>query len=260
VTEPDAGTGPAQQTGKVAIVTAASRGIGLAIAAALVARGDRVLVTGRNPETLAAAVERLGGAGVAVAVAGRAHHEPHQDEAVARALDAFGRVDYLVNNVGTSPVFGPVIGATIEVVRKILDINVLAALGWTQRVHAAWMGAHGGAVVNVSSVAALGPVPGIGAYGMSKAALSYLTGQLAMELAPLVRVNGVAPAVVKTRFAEALYAGQEAEVVAGYPLGRLGEPEDVAGAVAYLLSDAASWVTGHTIVLDGGSTLVGNLG
>jgi 3-oxoacyl-[acyl-carrier protein] reductase len=244
----------------VAIVTAASRGIGLGIAAALVARGDRVLVTGRNPEPLAAAVEQLGGAGHAVAVAGRAHHEPHQDEAVARALESFGRIDFLVNNVGTSPVFGPLVEATTEVVRKILDINVLAALGWTQRVHAAWMGAHGGAVVNVSSVAALGPVPGIGAYGLSKAALNYLTRQLALELAPAVRVNGVAPAVVKTRFAAALYQGREEEVAGGYPLGRLGEPADVAGAVCFLLSEAAGWVTGHTIVLDGGSTLVGNVG
>lgn len=252
MTDPDSGGG------RVAIVTAASRGIGLGIATALVARGDRVLVTGRNPETLAAAVAQLGGPERAVAVAGRAHHEDHQDEAVARALETFGRIDFLVNNVGTSPVFGPVVEATTDVVRKILDINVVAALGWTQRVHAAWLAAHGGAVVNVSSVAALGPVPGIGAYGMSKAALSYLTRQLAMELAPAVRVNGVAPAVVKTKFAAMLYEGREEEVAAGYPLGRLGEPADVAGAVSYLLSDAASWVTGQIIVLDGGGTLVGN--
>jgi NAD(P)-dependent dehydrogenase (short-subunit alcohol dehydrogenase family) len=244
----------------VAIVTAASRGIGLGIATALVARGDRVLVTGRNPEPLAEAVAGLGGAGHAIGVAGRAHHEAHQDEAVARAMETFGRIDFLVNNVGTNPVFGPLAEATTEVVRKILDINVLAALGWTQRVRAAWMGGHGGAVVNVSSVAALGPVPGIGAYGLSKAALNYLTRQLAMELAPEVRVNGVAPAVVKTRFAAALYQGREEEVAGGYPLRRLGVPADVAGAVCYLLSEDASWVTGHTIVLDGGSTLVGNLG
>lgn len=256
---PAGATGPAPDTGHAAIVTAASRGIGLAIAAALVARGDRVLVTGRDPETLAAAVDRLGGPDRAVAVAGRAHHEPHQQEAVARAMDAFGRVDFLVNNVGTSPVFGPLVTESIDAVRKILDINLLAALGWTQRVHAAWMGAHGGAVVNVSSVAALGPAPGIGAYGLSKAALNHLTQQLAMELAPAVRVNGVAPAVVKTKFAAALYAGREEEVAASYPLQRLGEPADVAAAVGYLLSDAAAWVTGQTVVLDGGSTLVGNL-
>ncbi|MGH3681124.1 MAG: SDR family oxidoreductase [Natronosporangium sp.] len=252
-------TEPGGSEGAVAIVTAASRGIGLGIAVALVARGDRVLITGRNPDTLAAAVEQLGGPGTAIAVPGKAHHPAHQDEAVAQALAEFGRIDYLVNNVGTSPVFGPLVEATTEVVTKILDINVLAALGWTQRVHAAWMAEHGGAVVNVSSVAALGPVPGIGAYGLSKAALNYLTRQLAMELAPAVRVNGVAPAVVKTKLARVLYAGREEQLAAGYPLGRLGEPADVASAVAYLLSDAASWLTGQTIVLDGGGTLVGNV-
>lgn len=249
----------AEESGRAAIVTAGSRGIGLGIAAALVARGDRVLITGRNPDTLAEAVESLGGAGRGMAVAGKAHDEGHQDEAVARAMEEFGRVDYLVNNVGTSPVFGPLLDQTAEVVRKILDINVMAAFGWTQQVHRAWMAEHGGAVVNVSSVAALGPAPGIGAYGMSKAALSYLTAQLALELAPGVRVNAVAPAVVRTRFARALYADREDQVAAGYPLGRLGEPADVAGAVTYLLSEQASWVTGQTLVLDGGSTLVRNL-
>lgn len=258
MTEPEP-AGRAAPSGRAAVVTAASRGIGLAIAQALVARGDRVLITGRNPESLAEAVASLGGPDRAVAVAGKAHDETHQAEAVARAMAAFGRIDYLVNNVGTSPVFGPMMDATTDVVRKILDINVVAALGWTQRVHAAAMADHGGAVVNVSSVAALGPAPGIGAYGMSKAALSYLTGQLALELAPAVRVNAVAPAVVKTKFAAALYEGREEQVTEGYPLGRLGEPSDVAGAVEYLLSDAASWVTGQTLVLDGGSTLVRNL-
>lgn len=247
------------EDGRVAIVTAASRGIGLGVAAALVARGDRVLITGRDPGSLATAVESLGGSRHAVAVAGKAHDEAHQEEAVARAMELFGRIDFLVNNVGTNPVFGPLVEQTSDLLRKILDINVVAAFGWTQRVHRAAMAEHGGAVVNMSSVAALAPAPGIGAYGMSKAALSYLTAQLALELAPQVRVNAVAPAVVRTRFAEALYAGREEQVAAGYPLGRLGEPADVAGAVIYLLSDAASWVTGQTLVLDGGSTLVRGL-
>jgi 3-oxoacyl-[acyl-carrier protein] reductase len=162
--------------------------------------------------------------------------------------------------VGANPVFGQLVDQTTEVVRKILDINVVAALGWTQKVYDSAMGRHGGAVVNVSSVAGLRPAPGIGAYGMSKAALSYLTAQLAFELAPSVRVNAVAPAIVKTRFARALYEDRESEVVQGYPLGRLGRPEDVAGAVTYLLSDAADWITGQTLVLDGGSTLVGGFG
>lgn len=257
MTEPGGRT-TAEPSGRTAIVTAASRGIGLGIASALVARGDRVLITGRKPESLAEAVAGLGGPRWAIGVPGRAHDESHQDDAVARAMAEFGRIDFLVNNVGTNPVYGPLVDQPADVVRKVLDINVLAALGWTRRVYEAWQRAHGGAVVNVSSVAGLAPAPGLGAYGMSKAALIYATRQLALELAP-VRVNAVAPAVVKTRFAAALYEGREEQVASGYPLGRLGEPADVAGAVAYLLSAEASWVTGHTIVLDGGGTLVGNL-
>jgi 3-oxoacyl-[acyl-carrier protein] reductase len=121
------------------------------------------------------------------------------------------------------------------------------------------MGEHGGAIVNVSSVAATKPAPGIGFYGATKAMLSHITTELALELAPDVRVNGVAPAVVKTKFASALYEGREEQVAAGYPLGRLGTPEDVAGAVAFLLSEDAAWITGRTLVLDGGTTLTGGV-
>jgi len=243
---------------RVAIVTGASRGIGLAIAKALVDRGDRVCITGRNAEPLAEAAAGLG-SDQAIFFAGRAHDTDHQDETVAKTLETFGRVDYLVNNVGTNPVFGPVLDLDADVIRKILDINVVSAFAWTQRVHRAWMGQHGGAIVNVASVAALRPAPGLGIYGVSKAALVYLTQQLAVELGPDVRVNAVAPAVVKTKFAQALYEGREAQVAATYPAGRLGVPEDVGSAVAFLLSDQASWITGHTMVLDGGSTLVGSL-
>jgi 3-oxoacyl-[acyl-carrier protein] reductase len=248
-----------EESARVAIVTGASRGIGLAVAQALVDRGDRVCITGRTAETLAGAAESLG-EGRAIFVAGKAHDAAHQEEAVGRTLDAFGRVDYLVNNVGTNPVFGSIIDLDADVVRKILDINLVSAFEWTQRVYRAWMERNGGAVVNISSVAALRPAPGLGAYGVSKAALVYLTQQLAFELAPSIRVNAVAPAVVKTKFAQALYEGREEEVVRSYPAGRLGVPEDVAGTVAFLLSEQASWITGQTVVLDGGATLVGGVG
>ena len=240
---------------RVAIVTGASRGIGLGIAAELVRQGARVCVTARGQEALDAAVAELGGPDVAIAVPGKGDDAEHQAEAVARTMEAFGSLDMLVNNTGINPVYGPVTDVDPAAAAKILAVNVLAPLAWTQRARDAWMGAHGGSVVNVASIAGLHPSPGIGMYGVSKAALIRLTTELAVELAPAIRVNAVAPAVVKTRFATALYEGREEQVSAGYPLRRLGVPSDVAGAVAFLLSDEASWITGQTLVLDGGVTL-----
>ncbi|MFI6448249.1 SDR family oxidoreductase [Kitasatospora sp. NPDC050543] len=245
--------------GQVAVVTGASRGIGLGIARELVARGAKVCITARKPEPLAQAVLDLGGPEVAIGVAGKADDTSHQDEAVTRTMEAFGRLDHLVNNTGINPVYGPVLETDEAAAAKILAVNVLAPLAWTRRVHAAWMGEHGGSVVNVASIAGIRTSAGIGMYGVSKAALIRLTAELAGELGPDIRVNAVAPAVVKTRFAEALYEGREEKVAAAYPLGRLGVPEDVAGAVAFLLSSDAAWITGQTLVVDGGVTLGGGL-
>jgi NAD(P)-dependent dehydrogenase (short-subunit alcohol dehydrogenase family) len=245
--------------GRVAIVTGASRGIGLAIAAELVRRGARVCVTARQAEPLAEAVTELGGGDLAIAVPGRSDDGDHQAAAIQRTLDAFGRVDMLVNNTGINPVYGPIADTDPAAAAKILAVNVLAPLAWTRRARDAWMGEHGGSVVNVASVAGLRASPGIGLYGVSKAALIRLTMELAADLAPGIRVNAVAPAVVKTKFATALYEGREEQVSAAYPLGRLGVPQDIAGAVAFLLSDDAAWITGQTLVLDGGVTLGGGL-
>ncbi|HVT69907.1 MAG TPA: SDR family oxidoreductase [Trebonia sp.] len=244
---------------RVAIVTGASRGIGLGIAAELVRQGARVCVTARKAEALAAAVAELGGPDAAIAVPGRADDPGHQEEAVTRTMETFGRLDMLVNNAGINPVYGPVLEADPAAAAKTLAVNVLAPIAWTRLARDAWMGSRGGAVVNVASLAGLRASPGIGLYGVSKAALIRLTAELAVELGPGIRVNAVAPAVVKTRFATALYEGREEQVSAAYPLKRLGVPEDVAGAVAFLLSDAANWITGQTLVLDGGVALAGGL-
>ncbi|GHG78001.1 SDR family oxidoreductase [Streptomyces griseocarneus] len=237
--------------GRVALVTGASRGIGFGVAEALVARGARVVITGRNEEALKEAVERLGDR-QAVGVPGKAHDEDHQAVAVERAMEAFGRVDYLVNNAGTNPVFGPLADLDLAVARKVFETNVVSALGFAQRTWHAWQKDNGGAILNIASIAGVAPSPFIGAYGVSKAAMINLTLQLAHEFAPGVRVNAIAPAVVKTKFAAALYEGREEEAAASYPLGRLGVPEDIGGAAAFLLSDAAGWITGQTLVVDGG--------
>ncbi len=245
--------------GQVALITGASRGIGLGVAQRLVDEGARVCITARKQEALDAAVATLGGPDVAMASAGRADDLAHQQETVAAVVQRFGRLDLLVNNTGINPAYGPLMELDLDAARKIVEVNAVAALSWVQQAHRAWLGEHGGAIVNVSSVAGLRPAPGIGWYGVSKAMLVHLTEELAVELGPAIRVNAVAPAIVKTVFATALYEGREEKVAAAYPMKRLGVPEDVAGAVAYLLSADAAWVTGQTLVVDGGILLRGGV-
>ncbi|CAM5324546.1 MULTISPECIES: SDR family oxidoreductase [Streptomyces] len=244
-------------SGKVALVTGASRGIGYGIAEAFVARGDRVCITGRGEDALKEAVDKLGSDRV-IAVPGKAADEAHQAAAVERTMEAFGRVDFLVNNAGTNPVAGPIAELDLNVARKVYETNVISALGFAQQTWKAWQKENGGAILNIASIAGVSASPFIGAYGMSKAAMVNLTLQLAHEFAPTVRVNAIAPAVVKTKFAQALYEGREAEAAAPYPLGRLGVPSDIGGAAAFLTSDQSAWVTGQTLVVDGGLLL--NLG
>ena len=248
-----------EPTGKVARITGASRGIGYGVAEALVARGDRVCITGRNEDALKEAVEQLG-ADRAIYVAGKAHDEAHQTVAVERAMESFGRVDYLVNNAGTNPVFGPIADLDLGVARKVFETNVISALGFAQKTWHAWQTDNGGAIVNIASVAGVAPSPFIAAYGVSKAALINLTQQLAHEFAPKVRVNSISPAVVKTKFAQALYEGREEEAAASYPLGRLGVPSDIGGATAFLTSEQSAWVTGQNLVVDGGIFLNAGVG
>jgi NAD(P)-dependent dehydrogenase (short-subunit alcohol dehydrogenase family) len=251
--------------GRAALITGASRGIGRAIAAELLARGAAVAITARKPDELGSTARELaeavpGGADRVLAVAGNAGLADDRAEAVARTVEAFGRLDVLVNNTGINPVFGDLMAADLDAVRKIFDTNVVAALGFVQDAWRAWMSEHGGVVINMASVGGLRSTGAIGAYGASKAALIRLTEELAWQLGPKVRVNAVAPAVIKTRFATAIYSGREAELSTQYPMKRLGEPGDVAQLVAFLASDAASWITGETVRVDGGLLATGTLG
>lgn len=247
--------GRAGIAGRTAIVTGASRGIGLAIAQRLVDDGARVVITGRKPEALAEAVTALGGPEVALGIPGHADDREHQAEVVQRAIAQFGSADLLVNNTGINPAFGRLVDLDLGAARKTFEVNCLAAIAWTQQAYRGWLAEHGGAVVNVASIAGLCASPGVGFYGATKAMLKHLTEGLAVELGPTIRVNAVAPAVVRTKFARALYEGREDQLASVYPLNRLGVPEDVGAAVAFLLSDDASWITGHTLVVDGGVTL-----
>ena len=190
-------------------------------------------------------------------LAGKAQDKEHQQAVVDLALSTWGRLDVLVNNTGINPVYGGLMDLDDSAATKISEVNLLATLSWTRTAWNLWMKENGGSVVNLASIAGLRTAPGIAYYGVTKAGLIHLTEELAVELGPTVRVNAVAPAVVKTDFAKALYEGREDEVAKPYPLKRLGRPEDIAGPVAFLASEDAAWVTGQMLPIDGGITLTG---
>lgn len=239
--------------GRVGLVTGASRGIGLAVAQELLDSGaEGVVITGRKQETLEPVAKELGER--CVAVVGNVADPDHVGEAVGAAVEAFGSCDLLVNNAGTNPGAGALTDVDLGAVDKTWEVNLRAPLLWAREAWHQSMSQRGGAIVNIGSVGGLRPSPVIGAYNVSKAALHHLTHQLAHELAPDVRVNAVAAAVVRTRLSELLWSNDPEGTAAGHPLGRLGEPEDVARAVTFLLSDHANWITGVILPVDGGTT------
>jgi 3-oxoacyl-[acyl-carrier protein] reductase len=240
--------------GKVALVTGGSRGIGLAVAHRLVDEGASVVITGRKQDSLDAAVIEFA-PDVILAVAGKSDDAAHRAETLDRIAATFGRLDLLIANAGINPLYGPLIDLDLEGARKVLEVNVVSTLAWVQGAyhHPGLQFREGnGSVVILSSVTGQIASAGIGWYGISKAANAHLARTLAVELGPRIRVNAVAPAVVKTRFSDALYEGREDEVAQDYPLKRLGTPDDIASAVAFLASSDASWITGQVVTLDGG--------
>ncbi|MFF3492244.1 SDR family oxidoreductase [Streptomyces sp. NPDC002795] len=240
--------------GRAAVVTGASRGIGRAIAEELADCGAQLCVTARDPAGVREAVAALRARGAdAVGVPGSVADPAHLWEVTERAMAEFGRVDIVVNNAATNQPYGPLMDADPDAWRTAFTVNVEAPLRLVQCAWRAWMSEHGGAVVNVCTEGAGHVGPNVGAYGTSKAALLHLTAQLAGEMGPLVRVNSVSPGLVRTEMARFVWERAEESVAAGLPSGRIGEPQDVARAVRWLVSDEASWITGADLLVDGGT-------
>jgi len=236
--------------GKVALVTGASKGIGKAIAGALAASGASVMLSSRKAPALEEAASSL--PGTVAWHAANAGDAPAAAACVDATMARFGSVDILVNNAATNPYYGPLMGISESQAAKTTLVNQWGPVLWSQLVWRAWMEEHGGSILNVVSVGGLKVEPTIPYYNATKAALIHLTRHLAVELGPGVRVNAIAPGLVKTDFARALWEDHGDELAACLPLRRLGSPDDIAGAAVFLASDAASWITGVTLPVDGG--------
>jgi NAD(P)-dependent dehydrogenase (short-subunit alcohol dehydrogenase family) len=248
-------------TGKAALITGSSRGIGKAVAEQMAEQGAKVVISSRKAgpcEEVAAAINAKHGEGTAIAVPANISSKEDLQRLVDETNTAFGKIDVLVCNAASNPYYGPMEGITDDQFRKILDNNIVSNHWLIQMVVPQMIARKDGAIVIVSSIGGLRGSPIIGAYCISKAADMQLARNLAHEYGPHnIRVNCVAPGLVKTDFARALWDTPEAEKRSsqGTPLRRLGEPDDLAGAVIYLASRAGSWTTGQTIVVDGGTTI-----
>jgi NAD(P)-dependent dehydrogenase (short-subunit alcohol dehydrogenase family) len=247
-------------SGRVAVITGASRGIGAAVAQAFAGAGARVVLASRKLEGLeAVAAEIRAGGGEAVAMACHTGRAADVEALAARAEEAFGGIDVLVNNAATNPHFGPLLEADEGQWDKTFEVNVKGYVHAIRACVPRMRARGGGAIVNVASVAGLVPHSGLGVYGVSKAAVLMVTKTLAAELAPDVRINAIAPGLIQTRFSEGLWATPEIRdrALRAIPQRRIGQPDDLVGAVLYLASDASRYTTGAVIVIDGGQTLGG---
>jgi NAD(P)-dependent dehydrogenase (short-subunit alcohol dehydrogenase family) len=246
-------------TRRRALVTGASRGIGLAVAAALARRGASLVLTGRKADALDAVVGQLRSQGVDARGVVCHQGDPAAVEALFARLDADGFApDVAVVNAATNPVMGPLLELDLDAWRKILDVNLTGAMLTARAAARRMLPKKRGSIIFMASIAGVDPIPGLGAYSVSKAGLLGLMRALARELGPSgVRVNAIAPGLVETRFAAALFQDREAyeRVLAATPLHRHGQPEDVAGAALFLASDASAHMTGQALILDGGARM-----
>ncbi|MEJ6019134.1 SDR family oxidoreductase [Corynebacterium sp. H113] len=239
---------------EVVLITGGTRGIGYATALEFSRGGAKVALTSRSQESATEMAHKIAhetggkviGIGAHVADVGAAR------DACSRVAEELGPLTVLVNNAGTNPAYGPIIDQPLAAMEKTFLVNTLAPSIWTRAAVASGLGSSPSAIINVSSVGALTIEEGLGTYNASKAALLHMTRQLAMELAPAIRVNSISPGVVRTKLSEALWKDQEEAVSSVTPLRRIGEPEDIAKVICFLASGAASWMTGDNLVIDGG--------
>jgi NAD(P)-dependent dehydrogenase (short-subunit alcohol dehydrogenase family) len=244
-------------SGQVAVITGGSRGIGFGIAKAFRAAGAHVVIAARKPEGLAEAraeLLRAEGDGDVLDVVANAGEPDQAQRCVADAMVHFGRTDILVNNAATNPYMGDLLDLDLPRAEKTVRVNQYGMIAWSRCVWRSWMAEHGGTIINIASVGGMIVDPQIGYYNATKAAMLLMTRQLAYELGPKVRVNAIAPGVIKTELARAVWEAREEVLTAKLPLRRLGTVEDVANAALFLASDASSWMTGQALVLDGGAT------
>jgi NAD(P)-dependent dehydrogenase (short-subunit alcohol dehydrogenase family) len=240
--------------GKVALVTGASKGIGRAIAATLAASGAKVMLSSRKLDALEAAAGEIDG-DTAVFAANAGDVEAAA-ACVAATIARFGSLDILVNNAATNPYYGPTLGVSPPAFDKTVQVNLRGPVFWSQAAWEQSMREHPGVILNIASVGGIRAEQGLGVYNLTKAALVHLTRQLAGEIGP-TRVVGLAPGLVKTDFAAVLVENFGDQLSRAMPTGRLGEPQDIANFAAFLVSDAASWISGETFVIDGGAGVRG---
>lgn len=245
--------------GKVALITGASRGIGQAIAEAYAAAGAKIVLSSRKTEGLNTAADAIRATGgEALAVTAHNGDKAALQALVKSAMEAYGRIDVLVNNAATNPHFGSLLEAEDSLWQKTLEVNLMGNVWLTQAVVPVMKAQGGGKIVNIASVNGIRPGRMQGIYSITKAAVINLTQTLAMELADAnIQVNAIAPGLVQTRFAQMIWENEtlREEIVDRTPAGRIGQPSDIAGMALYLATPASDWTTGQVFVVDGGLSI-----